>query len=79
MSLFQDRMIRAAKLDVNLYEEVEADKSTMPQAMGVVVLSSVAAGIASFSITGISGVVIGTISALISWYVWAFITYLIGT
>ncbi len=79
MSIFQDRMIRAAKLDVSLYEEVEADKSAMGQAMGVVVLSSVAAGVASFSITGISGVVIGTISALISWYVWAFITYLIGT
>jgi len=79
MSIFQKRMIRAAKLDVNLYEEVEADKSTMPQAMGVVVLSSVAAGIASFSLTGISGVVVGTISALISWYVWAFITYIIGT
>ena len=79
MSIFQDRMIRAAKLDVNLYEEVEADKSAMGQAMGVVVLSSVAAGIASFSITGISGVLIGTISALIGWYVWAFITYIIGT
>ena len=79
MSIFQDRMIRAAKLDVNLYEEVEADKTTMGQAMGVVVLSSVAAGIGSFSMTGISGVVIGTALALISWYVWAFITYIIGT
>ena len=79
MSIFQDRMIRAAKLDVNLYEEVEADKSAMGQAMGVVVLSSVAAGVASFSITGISGIVIGTISALIGWYVWAFITYVSGT
>jgi hypothetical protein len=72
-------MIRAAKLDVNLYEEVEADKSAMGQAMGVVVLSSVAAGIASFSITGFSGILIGTVTALIGWYVWAFITYLIGT
>lgn len=79
MSIFQDRIIRAAKLDVNLYEEVEADKTTMGQAMGVVVLSSVAAGIGSFSMTGISGVVIGAASALISWYVWAFITYIIGT
>ncbi len=79
MSIFQNRMIRAAKLDVNLYEEVEADKSAMGQAMGVVVLSSAAAGIGSFSITGISGVVIGTITALIGWYIWAFITYFIGT
>jgi hypothetical protein len=26
MASFQDRIIRAAKLDVHLYEEVEADK-----------------------------------------------------
>ena len=79
MSIFQDRMIRAAKLDVNLYEEVEADKNAMPQAMGVVVLSSVAAGIASFSVAGVSGILMGTVTALIGWYVWAFITYIIGT
>ncbi len=29
MALFVDRMIRAAKLDVNLYEEVEADKGAI--------------------------------------------------
>ena len=79
MSIFQDRMIRAAKLDVNLYEEVEADKNTMGQAMAVVVLSSAAAGIASFSITGVGGILMGTVAALIGWYVWAFITYIIGT
>jgi len=79
MSIFQERMIRAAKLDVNLYEEVEADKNTMGQAMAVVVLSSAAAGIASFSITGVGGILMGTITALIGWYVWAFITYIIGT
>jgi len=29
IALFVDRMIRAAKLDVTLYEEVEADKGAM--------------------------------------------------
>ena len=29
MALLVDRMIRAAKLDVNLYEEVEADKGAI--------------------------------------------------
>ena len=43
MSIFTDRIIRAAKLDVNLYEEVEADKGALSQAMGVVVLSGVTA------------------------------------
>jgi len=79
MADFKDRIIRAAKLDVNLYEEVEADKGAMGQAMGVVVLSSIAAGLGSIERAGISGIFIGTIIALISWYVWAYITYFIGT
>jgi len=79
MSLFLNRMIRAAKLDINLYEEVEADKSTMGQAMGVVILSSVAAGIGTSGMAGIKGLVLGTIVALAGWFVWAFLTYYIGT
>ena len=78
MASFADRMVRAAKLDVNLYEEVEADKSAMGQAMGVVVLSSVAAGVGSGEL-GVGGIVAVTIVALIGWYIWAFLTYLIGT
>jgi hypothetical protein len=79
MQIYLDRIVRAAKLDVNLYEEVEADKGAMSQAMGVVVLSSVAAGIGSIGTIGIKGVIIGTITALIAWYVWAYVTYFIGT
>lgn len=79
MSSLTDRMIRAAKLDVKVYEEVEADKSAMRQAIGVVVLSSVAAGIGSIGTIGVSGLLIGTIVALIGWFIWAFITYFVGT
>ena len=79
MATFKDRIIRAAKLDVHLYEEVEADKEAMGQAMGVVILSSIAAGIGSIAIGGIGGILIGTILALIGWYVWAYLTYFIGT
>jgi len=76
---FWDRIIRAAKLDVDLYEEVEADKGAMGQAMGVVVLSSIAAGVGTIARGGLGGMLIGTILALVGWYVWAYITYLIGT
>ncbi|MFC1885788.1 YIP1 family protein [Thermodesulfobacteriota bacterium] len=79
MASITDRMIRAAKLDVTLYEEVEADKGAMGQAMGVVVLSSVAAGIGAVGSTGIKGLVLGTIVALVGWFIWAFLTYYIGT
>ena len=78
MQIYLDRIVRAAKLDVNLYEEVEADKGAMSQAMGVVVLSSVAAGIGSIGSIGTKGVIIGAITALVAWYVWAYITYFIG-
>ena len=79
MNNFLDRMVRAAKLDVNLYEEVEADSSSMRQAMGVVILSSIAAGVGSIATGGLSGIFMGTIAALVSWYFWAFLTYFIGT
>ena len=72
-------MIRAAKLDAQLYEEVEADRGAMRQAMTVVVLAAVAAGIGNFANEGPLGIVSGTIGALAGWYVWAFLTYFIGT
>jgi len=79
MSSFKDRIIRAAKLDVSLYEEVETDKGAMGQAMAVVVLSSIAAGVGIIESGGLGGILIGTIAALIGWYVWAYLTYFIGT
>jgi len=79
MSNLKDRIIRAAKLDVHLYEEVEADSSAMRQAMSVVVLSSVAAGIGTSLHGGLGGLVMGTVVSLIAWYIWAYLTYLIGT
>ena len=81
MTSFKDRILRAAKLDVHLYEEVEADKTTMPQAMSVVVLSSVAAGIGGIGmgVAGPGGILMGIVLALVGWYIWAFLTYFIGT
>ena len=79
MTSMVDRMIRAAKLDAQLYEEVEADKGTLGQAMGVVMLASIAAGVGSGALGGFSGFFIGTVGALISWFIWAALTYFIGT
>ena len=79
MANFGNRIIRAARLDVALYEEVEADKSALGQAMGVVVLSSIAAGIGSASKAGLPGMLIGVVVSLAGWYIWAYLTYFIGT
>ena len=87
MNQLFNRMIRAAKLDVNLYEEVEADKSATRQALVVVLIYSICAGIGS----GLAmiwdesagrfflNLFVGLISALVFWLVWSFITYFIGT
>ena len=71
MNSFTDRIVRACKLDVSLYEEVEADKGAMGQAMAIVVLSSLAAGIGSLSAGGLKGVILGIIGALAGWFIWA--------
>ena len=79
MASIWDRMFRAAKLDVQLYEEVEADIGATTQATIVVVLAALAAGIGSLGSGGVSGLFTGTVIALVGWLVWALLTYLIGT
>ena len=71
MAGLTQRMIRAAKLDVNLYEEVEADPKSMGQAMTVVVLSAVAAGIGAAGRTSLVGLIVISIASLAYWYIWA--------
>ena len=78
MTSFKNRIIKSALLDKNIYEEVEADSSALMQAILVVVLSSIAGGIGSIYYYGVSGMITGSISALISWVVWAGIIYFIG-
>jgi len=81
-------MIRAAKLDVSLYEEVEADPAATNQALLVVVVASVCSGIGSgvrSLLAGLGpvkftiGLVVGVVFALVGWLIWSFITYFIGT
>ncbi|MDG5813601.1 YIP1 family protein [Chitinispirillales bacterium ANBcel5] len=78
MNLFVSRIIRAARLDPNLYEEVEADRSSLSQAIIVIVASNIAAGIGSVAeITSIE-LISTTFGALVGWFLWALITYLLG-
>jgi hypothetical protein len=74
MASFAQRIIGAAKLDVATYEEVENDTNATGQAMAVVVLSSLSAGIGVWQ-----GFIGGVIATLVGWVAWAFLTYLIGT
>ena len=72
-----DRMMRAAKLEIPLYEEVEADETATGQAALVVAIVAVAAAIGNAD-GGIGAIVGGLIGAFVGWLIWAGITYLIG-
>src|ERR1700716_513775 len=83
-----NRMVRAARLEVPLYEEVEADLTATNQALLVVVMVAVASGVGAAigaSIAGVSApglvgrLVSGLLSALIGWAVWSYVVYFVGT
>ncbi len=78
MSTFTERMLGASKFDVHTYEEVEADTAATGQALGVVVLSSIAAGI-GWAGQGAQGIVVAVLGALIAWFLWAAVIYVVGT
>jgi mannose/fructose/N-acetylgalactosamine-specific phosphotransferase system component IID len=79
MKIFINRMLRAAKLDVNLYEEVAVDSDSLNQSILIIILSSLAAGIGGITTGGILLFIFGTIVVLISWLLWAYLTFIIGT
>lgn len=73
------RMIRAARLESALYEEVESDTSATGQALLVVVLAAIANGIGSIGMAGEPGFFAQVIAAILGWIIWAFLTLIIGT
>ena len=81
-SIFVNRIIRACKLDVSLYEEVEADKAGTLQAAIVVVLSIIALGVGTFFTYGSFNILINVIipvsSALAGWFVTSLLIYFVG-
>ena len=77
MNIFINRIFRAIKIDIDLYEEVEKDKRATIQAAMVVVLSSLAAGIGALQL-GVSNFLLAPLMSLLSWYVWAYVIYFVG-
>ena len=78
MASFVERVVGAARLDARVYEEVEADTTAMGQAMAVVAASALAAGVGSIS-SGATGAVAAVVGAVVGWFLWAVVTWLIGT
>ena len=77
ISLFLNRLLRSAKIDPEVFNEVQKDKSATLSAAIVVLLSSLAAGIGATSL-GAGNFILAPIFSLISWFVWAYIVYFVG-
>jgi hypothetical protein len=56
-----------------------AGNNTMAQATTVVALSSIAAGVGNFAQGGFPGIIVFTGGTFLGWFVWAYLTYFIGT
>jgi hypothetical protein len=80
-------MLRAARADVALYEEVEHDPKATPEALAIVAICAVSLGLGSlgsFPTVGRLGsylpsLVGSVLSALVAWAVFSGVVYFIGT
>ena len=73
-----DRMVGAAFLNVDTYEEVEHDEAATAQAAVVVAIVAVASAIGGLGM-GAPGALRGAAASIVGWLMWALITWLIGT
>ncbi|MEZ4414936.1 MAG: Yip1 family protein [Gemmatimonadota bacterium] len=71
------RMVGAAMLDIDTFEEVEADETATGQAAAVVAIVAACQALGHWGSQ--VGMIRAAIAALVGWAVWAGVTYLIGT
>jgi hypothetical protein len=86
------RMIRAARLDAGVYEELEADRTATSQAATAVVIVALCNGVGAALAAqfvprpeGLPGpnpilaLIGGVVGALVGWLIWSYVTYFVGT
>ena len=80
MNSFLQRLIGAAALDSAIYEEVEADRAATGQALTVIILSSLAAGVGARGLGGatLPNAAFFALVSLMAWGAWALLTLQIG-
>ncbi|HUK36623.1 MAG TPA: YIP1 family protein [Vicinamibacterales bacterium] len=83
MTTFPHRLMGASVLDVDTYEEVEADRGATWQALLVVLASSLAGGIGATGFTGtgeppVGGIFFWSAVSLLAWAAWALLVFEIG-
>src|SRR5688572_26861136 len=76
---FGERFSGAIRLSSAAFEDVEADKCSLQQALVVVVLSATATAIGSHGRETPASILLSLIIAIVGWMLWSGITFIIGT
>lgn len=81
MARFMRRLLGALALERGTYENIEADPSAFGQAMAVVVLASIAAGIGTAGLGDAApqAIIAAVVGSLLAWAAWATLIGLLGT
>jgi hypothetical protein len=79
MASFAERIAGAMKADVKTFEEIEADQTAAPQAVGVIVLAGIASLIGNSWRLGISFGFMMLLVNLCGYALWTLLVVLIGT
>ncbi len=82
-----NRVIRAAMLDVEFFRKAELDTSLTQEALMVVIIVSLIGAIGGFLggvIAGrfgaaLLGLIVALIAGIVNYYIWAYVTYFVGT
>ena len=83
--MFLQRVIGVLKLDVNTYEEIEADQSATTQAALVVAIVAILGGLLAGGASAIFGgnflgvFIRQLLTVFIGWFIWAYVTFFVGT
>ncbi|MGD2047969.1 MAG: YIP1 family protein [Chloroflexota bacterium] len=83
--MFLDRVIGVLRLNVDTYEEIEADETATTQAAIVVAIVAIIGGLLGGATSLlVGGSFIGSfiqqlLTAFIAWFIWAYVTYFVGT
>jgi hypothetical protein len=75
LAQFVHRIVGASALDVSSYIEIENDLGATGQAMVVVALAGLAAGVGSGSAPTLGRILNLTLIAILSWVAWAVVTF----
>lgn len=76
---FGNRVIGILRLDPRTYEEIEHDQGATMQALTVVVLAALAAGIGSLGSDNGNGLIGAVLGGILGWVVFSVVAYFVGT